>query len=384
MQLNRKRVLIGLIVLIAALLFIGVRHHHDSSEASSALSTRGKPTQWPDPRHNRGSRGDDEEGALSFIRDQFALLLSDQPELAFLEKTLAACGRLKSTSSVIALLGHAELGWKPLAPDSLTGDSSHRSMFAWRVHEALFMRWGELDFDGAFNRLRPMGLFGYPKDGPGDYDEYWSPTTYLFKGAATIDGKHAFDVLDEMSRFSVYQEIALGPLMEGWARSDPAAAWDTLTSHPSMANGTLSIQGYFKGLSSNTSWPDMREKVEAICASPQLIGGVGAMAEFHRSLAKAWIHQDPAAALAWYAPYSLEPAPGCGKENAVSVFSHVEIIAGWMKADLEGSTRWLGTWQPDHVSAIEVFTMLGKRTQRDPEFRSPEIKQAVQSLVPQN
>jgi len=54
-----------------------------------------------------------------------------------------------------------------------------------------------------------------------------------------------------------------------------------------------------------------------------------------------------------------------------------------MKADLEGSTRWLGTWHPDHVSAIEVFTLLGKRTQWDPEFGSPEIKQAVQSLVPQ-
>jgi len=124
MQLNRKWVVIGFFVMIAALIFIGARHHHDSSDASSALSPRGKRMQCPDSRHNSDSRGDDEAGALSFIRDQFALLLSDQPELASLEKALAACGRLKSTSSVIDLLCHSELGWKPLAPDSLTGDSS--------------------------------------------------------------------------------------------------------------------------------------------------------------------------------------------------------------------------------------------------------------------
>jgi hypothetical protein len=124
MQLDRKWVVTGFFVMIAALIYVGARHHYDSSDASSAWSPGSKRTQCPDSRHHCDSRGDDEAAALSFIRDQFALLLSEQPELASLEEALAACARLKSTASVIDLLCHSELGWKPLAPDSLTGDSS--------------------------------------------------------------------------------------------------------------------------------------------------------------------------------------------------------------------------------------------------------------------
>ncbi len=132
-----------------------------------------------------------------------------------------------------------------------------------------------------------MGSFGYPSGGSGDYDEVWSPTAHLFKGGAMTEGRHAFETLDAMSRFSAYQEVALGPLMAGWAASDPEAAWQVLIRHPLMQNvWKVAIEGYFSGLHADAPWSEVREKVEAHCTSSDVIGGEEAMAGFRQHLAE--------------------------------------------------------------------------------------------------
>ena len=95
---------------------------------------------------------------MRVIRAQLDLLLSDTPDLASLDELLAACRRLKSTSSIIELLSDPRFGWKRMSrTTSSDNPNSRRSFpFADKVLEALFERWGELDLDGALKTLKNM------------------------------------------------------------------------------------------------------------------------------------------------------------------------------------------------------------------------------------
>jgi hypothetical protein len=383
MKLDVRGAAHGLLMMAFAVVIVVIKCRDDSSEFSASIDPLQKTKKAIRSCSGKSSefRQNDERDVLTVIHNQFALLLSDRPEFASLDETLAACAKLNSASSIIDLLYHAELGWELFAPESGAGDSSKRSAFVRPVHDALFARWGELDFDGAIKHLRTIGRLG----GTGDSDERWITTTHLFKGAAITDGRHALEVFDETTRFSPYRGFALGPLMEGWAKSDPEAAWQALTSLPIMKDDwPTCIQAYFNGLPADVSWSEMCMKVETICRAEQVIGDSSDGREFRRSLANAWGRDDLAGALGWYAPQCLAPHPSNCNEPPRTVLGQAEVIANWIKADPQGATRWLRDWHPTHVSTAQVYSKLSEMTEWEHRgYGSPEMKSAVQFLVRQ-
>jgi len=311
-----------------------------------------------------------QQDAMAIIRKQLALALSTNREQASLVDTVAACRRLAAPSFIIDLLGDPRYGWNRMAPNTLCYNDDFYTFvpFTYRVHEALFERWGELDLEGALKRLPP------PDDDQG-FDEGQVITFQLYKGAAASGkGQHAFDLLvSTHGDGSEHIGCALAPLMEGWARSDPDAAWNSLVSHHSMVNaGRRAIQGYFKGLDSNTSWEKLARKVETYCAKDQFVAGAKVKGEFRRGLASAWLRHDPAAALTWFASNCNDPHPNYGDNgDDVRVVAHAVILTEWLEDDLAGATRWLATWQSDLISTAKVLAYIAaeQKTRRRIFFR---------------
>jgi hypothetical protein len=271
-----------------------------------------------------------------------------------------------------------------MAPNTLCYNDDFYTFvpFTYRVHETLFERWGELDLEGALKRLPP------PDDDQG-FDEGQVIPFNLYKGAASVrDGKLVFDTLipprSNGVGYSEYEACALRYLMEGWARSDPDAAWNSLVSHHSMVNaGRRAIQGYFKGLDSNTSWEKLARKVEAYCAKDQFIAGAKAKGEFRRGMASAWLRHDPAAALTWFASNCNDPHPNYSdKGDDVSVVVHAVILTEWLEDDLAGATRWLATWQSDLISTAKVLAYIAAQQKTlPPENANPKLREAVDKLI---
>lgn len=324
-----------------------------------------------------------QQDAMAIIRKQLALALSENKEQASLADALAACRRLAAPSFIIDLLSDPKYGWNRMAPTTLchNDDAYTFDIFTYRVHEALFERWGELDLEGALMRLPPPV-------GDGDFDEGLVITFNLYKGAASVrNGKDIFDkLIPPRSKGDGYSEdeaCALRYLMEGWARSDPDGAWAILVSHPSMVNaGSGAIRGYFKGLSPHTPWEKMARKVEAYCAKESLIAGVDAKLEFRRSLAGAWLRHDPAAALAWFATNCNDQSHYATEEHDVRVGAHAHIITEWLKDDLAGATRWLATWQSNRISTAKVLAYIAAEQKTLPPLNAnPKLREAVDKLI---
>lgn len=344
----------------------------------------GKLALRPDTWNSLSAREHDKELIL-VIRSQLELPLSDTPELASLDQALAACGRLKSTSSIIDLLCDPRFGWKRISPTTLfdSSNSHTTSLFARKVHEALFERWGELDLEGALRTLKNM----IPPPERADFDEGMAITFNLYKGAAAAgDGKHALNTLIPPGSKRGYGEhdlCALGYLIEGWARSDPDAAWQTLVSFPPMGNaGRTAIRNYFSGVPPDMNWTALSQKIEEYCAAGQFIAGRHARGEFRRNLAASWIRHEPAAALAWFESNSEDPLSiGRPAENP-RIASHAAVINEWLKADPHVATQWLATWQSDGISVPEVLAAIHERQQRvHPNKETPEIREAVEKLL---
>lgn len=325
-----------------------------------------------------------QQDAMAVIRKQLALALSANKEQASLADALAACRRLAAPSFIIDLLSDPKYGWKRMAPATLChNDNSYTFVpFTYRVHEALFERWGELDLEGALKSLPPSVT-------DGDFDEGLVITFNLYKGAASVrNGKDIFDRLIPSWRrgdgYSEYDSCALEYLMEGWARSDPDAAWAILVSHPSVVNaGRGAIRGYFKGLNARTSWEKLARKVEAYCAKDPFIAGAEAKGEFRRGLASAWLRHDPAAALAWFASNCNDPHPNysCEAED-VRVVVHAVIITEWLKDDLAGATRWLATWKSERISPAKVLAYIAAKQKNLPPLNAnPKLREAVEKLI---
>ncbi len=211
-------------------------------------------------------------------------------------------------------------------------------------------------------------------------------TFNLYKGAAGAgDGKHVFDTLIPAGSngFSEHNSCALGYLIEGWARSDPDAAWQTLVTFPAMQNaGSRAIKGYFNGLPPDMDWAALSQKVGEYCAAGQFIAGPDAKGEFQRDLAASWIRHDPAAALEWFGSHSDEPLPNRDPKGDPRVVVHAAVIDDWLKTDLQGATRWLATWQSDTIAVPEVFAMIQELEQNDGNRReTTEIRKAVGKLL---
>ena len=222
-----------------------------------------------------------------------------------------------------------------------------------------------------------------------EYDGRWNAVAYLFKGGASGDGKAAFNYLLP-SRFSEMQGAMLGPLMEGWASSDLEGAWAMVTSSPELENGMenargQSLEGFFRGLPRSTDWERMRVRVEDGVASGPLFEETLERVELRRGLAKAWVQNDPEAALAWFAPHASDArSDGEARFSDPIVLSYSDVLYNWLQEDPEGSTNWLATWKPDQVPRQEIFKRLDEKAnhyRRVDHERSERMREALSGLL---
>lgn len=373
MLINNKSGAIGLLILGGLAAFLSIRYAKSPSDSSDvqARPPATKRSLRPDSRNSHTAREDDKD-PMVIIRDQLDLLLSDTPDLASLDEALAACRRLKSTSSIIELLSDPRFGWKRMSATTLFDNSNSRTFvpFAYKVHKVLFERWGELDLDGALKTLKNM----LPPPERSDFDEGMVITFNLYKGAARAgDGRDVLNTLipPGSDGYSEHDMAALGYLIEGWAGSDPDAAWQTL-----VTSGGYSAQ-YFKGLHPDTDWTAMSRKVEEYAANKPGVGG-----NFRRDLTALWIRHEPNAALAWFGPNSDDPLPNRDNSGDPRIASHAAVITEWLIADPQAATRWLATWQSDTVPVPKVLSEIDNMLQGiHPNNATPEIREAVGKLL---
>lgn len=308
-----------------------------------------------------------DENFLRIVRDELELRFSDTPDLASLDAALEACMRLKSTSSIKELLADPKFGWDRMSETTLLGSSRPFDGFSHRIHEALFERWGELDLEEALTIIESL-----PEIGDGDFDEGMVITFNLYKGAAGVrDGQDVMDILipPESNGFSEHELSALGYLIEGWARSDPDAAWNTFVTYPPMRNAHGAIEGYLSGLPSNTDWVSVSQKDQYFTES-------GSKGEFRRNLVASWIRDDPTAALNWSesnADVSLTNHDPSGR--GVSVDSHAVILTDWLEADPVAASSWMSGWESDVIFVPGVLKTI---LDRHPD---PEIRVVVERLL---
>ena len=369
----KSKVLIPLVLLLCAVPLVFQQMKHSTATNDP-----------PPPPVRKG----DESDAMAIIREQLALAVSDQPERASLKKALAACGRLKSNTSCYELLSDPKCGWHRLAPTTLCKFSFTQTFtqkFAHEVHAALFERWGGLDLDGALKILEKTGAC----EGGWEWEDDVDITFNLYKGAASAgDGQHVLDTLLPPGSKGISETalFALAYLMEGWARSAPDAAWQALVSfriHADVEDGP--IIGYFHGLPPNMDWAALSRKVNDYCAAGQFIANSDASAVrsvFRCNLAASWIRHDPAAALAWFGSNCDDRPWGGDQDGNRRVTAHAKVVDDWLKADLQGATQWLATWQSDTISVSEVLAKINEWQQNDysPNAR-PDIGEAVGKLL---
>ncbi|MEP4078229.1 hypothetical protein [Haloferula sp.] len=302
--------------------------------------------------------------AEQVIREQLAHLLSES-ETTSLDEILRACRRLNDPDSVERLLSDLEFGWAPLVEgddSQLFGRPSSRyptpnRLLLQTTHEALFERWGQLDFDGALERIAEVRG---PNTPGGDFSGRWSSASWIYKGGASVDGARAFEAVI----FSDWSEAtleAVKPLMEGWASSDPEAAWDTMRTSPLMIQEWGSAaSGFFRGLPEATDWSQLSERLELASlgdGSMTTEGNPSYRPHFERELTKRWICDDPDAAMAWYStrPPSKELS---GSLMPIEYASHARILAHWQRADPEAASTWLENWQPTHIDKGMVLRVI--------------------------
>jgi hypothetical protein len=356
-------VFIGMALLLSVCWLLWPRQHSDESDEGTGRDDSRRPPQRIRPETSSPKTPSQDRQAEQTIREQLALLLSTRPEDLSLDQVLRACRHLNDPAIIERLLGDPDFGWAPLAvadydPRNLSFHSdlsTAQRVFLQEVHRALFERWGQLDFDGALERLAETG----GANAHDDFDGHWASVGWLYKGAASIDGARTFEA-EAFSDWGESTRTLVQPFMEGWASSDPDAAWDTLrTSMLMIQEWKSAATGFFEGLPESTDWHAMSERLE-----PASLGDGSFTAEgnpsyrphFERELAKRWVQNDPDAALAWYAsrPQSDERW-NTSADGPIEIRNYAEILANWQRSDPEGSTAWLKNWHPTILDKGKVM-----------------------------
>jgi hypothetical protein len=261
---------------------------------------------------------------------------------------------LEATEGFLHDLFH---GWQPAIPNFGPKDSRLTLL-----HTALLERLGKLD---------PGALRDYPA--PSEFHEGWIPVAGFFKGVASRDGERASKLLRAWLPEDNRQLRAaiMGPLVEGWAQSDPSAAWTWLAeARPMEAGWNKAAKGYFAGVR-HARWEDYPEKIKAFNRKvSRFEAEPGPL--LRQELAKRWIMEDPVAALEYYDKSSSEAKgvirtefdPG-QREMAGKVIRLSQVVAPWLESDprcleklselLANTSSGLQGIDPDEVLAAIAF-----------------------------
>ena len=153
------------------------------------------------------------------------------------------------------------------------------------------------------------------------------------------------------------QESAAGAaLAEGWAASDPEAAWTALSSGQMVDKPSyLILKGFFRGLPETcdcSAWTRRLDELpwkdpDDVTTSPRCFAAV--------ALTRRWLESDPDRAAAWFAideaswnegarapfPSDLHSFNAGVTGRATFVSGHVFLLADWMKAKPAAASSWL-------------------------------------------
>lgn len=333
------------------------------AEAQNALPSPGLQGKAADRSSTERETSSREAKAL--IERWCAGLMEAKPTPAATREMQEACKRL-SPQATRDLLNDDSFGWQPSL--ILFGRLGP-------LHSALLERLGEVD---------PEALRDFPSPAPEGYDTSLLPLAAFFKGVANKDGVRAFELLREWLPASnkVMQAEFTGPLVEGWARSDPEAAWSWLAgSSPFEEGWDKAAKAYFAGLG-QVKWEDFPEKLDALQGqdSPAAQGGEGML---RLELTKRWIREDPMAALTFYGipsknRYTIDQF-SAGIEAPATILS--KVVAPGLEADPNSGEKL--------ADALTKTSSLFKDTHPDDVFAaiannydsSPELRERAKALI---
>ncbi len=216
-------------------------------------------------------------------------------EPAATPEVLAACKNLNA-AMIEELLRSPDLRWSPEHRVRVDFGMDFYSSCLAPLQSALLERWGQLDPD-AVSRIDVPPRY----EGEGN----WQAVGAFFKGVASHDGVRAYELLSEWlpAENQCPTGALIGPLFEGWAGSDPEAAWEWLKYIPPTEEGEqewkAAAQSFFAGLSPKTKWEDFPHKIETMQGEGSFMPG-GGEHTLRLELAKRWMQRDPAAALNFY------------------------------------------------------------------------------------
>ncbi|MCW1884606.1 hypothetical protein OKA04_07665 [Luteolibacter flavescens] len=157
---------------------------------------------------------------------------------------------------------------------------------------------------------------------------------------------------------------ACAALAEGWASTDPEAAWTAVTTGRMNEPPDCDIlKGFFAGLPQDTDWSAWPSRLEALPWNKpdDLFFETSCRAFAALAFAQRWLQSDPEAAMAWFAKDRATWEEGNWVripvfkhgifDNVYSLSEHAALLGEWMKQQPETASAWLS--HADEILAPE-------------------------------
>jgi hypothetical protein len=351
---RRKKILLGLALLVpVALISVAPKVWH-------RLRNDDSPTLLP---AKASDRREGKDAAVLAMSSQEAaaelrrMCLSKQVPLEL--KSLQDFYDIRRLRALVRLLDQDDVRALRAAPElTALEDKPYESPSLARI---LLAELGERGSELAPAETLSMDRF----NGPGGVQFKSFEFLTLLKGAAKGGPEAAMAFWKEHLRDPNFSEEEipfspnyLGRVIEGAATSDPAKAWALLNGLDESTRSDQVIASYFGALSPGSEWGQAVEQLQS--CGPVAEGGVISPAAV--ALARAWMRDDPAAAMRWLDSVddSLRAARGDALPHRSSPYGnkaavYAEVIGGWLQEDPIEAIHWLREWTPADVTKVQVL-----------------------------